>query len=652
MVREMIGGCCVCLDERGWNENPLVYCDGSGCNVAVHQACYGIVKVPSGPWFCCKCRSQERVARVKCELCPNKDGALKRTDTGGWAHVVCALYIPEVRFGDVGTMEPIIFSSIPHDRFMKACFICEENGRESRSVNGACMSCHKTGCKLSFHVTCAQSRRQLCEEASVNGHVQYVGYCSQHWPRRFNKQAPKDKDISTNSSDLLDEKKNPSGNKRGRVRTDSTSSTNSVDVQQKSTRGRKPKQIDTSPDSKAKDKSEDVSPVKGNNEGKRKDEDSGGKSKSSSSQSKHIDHNANSYGSMSNEKIKGSSPLNTPVPVFHKNDKTDEESSGSSVVNNAEIISKRLEAKKRKLENEKEKEKIKKKQKLKVDIVENGKKKKLKVVESKKKNIIKEKEKNGDKKNKIPIPSKLGLVENGKVSSWDSVLPQNEETPDNFQDFLEHQWNESAHFIMSKAEHFDVASLLNCLHQLKADNLKLEKKLAQIQARRDRLLGVNARLAKSFTDNSHEDNNDNHIPLSAMLSKLNDNSSSKSSPPSTDFEIKESPETKELKKKRSVASPDLAMLAAASLKFESEREGREDRETSNERTIFDSELQSGERPPDLNDEPSISSLLIQPTVSHHKSNSLLNSSYNRMRKDQLNHANFFGDSIGQSSSKS
>ena len=35
--REMVGGCCVCADERGWDENPLVYCDGEGCNVAVHQ---------------------------------------------------------------------------------------------------------------------------------------------------------------------------------------------------------------------------------------------------------------------------------------------------------------------------------------------------------------------------------------------------------------------------------------------------------------------------------------------------------------------------------------------------------------------------------------------------------------------------------------
>jgi hypothetical protein len=36
-MKEMVGGCCVCSDERGWDENPLVYCDGQGCNVAVHQ---------------------------------------------------------------------------------------------------------------------------------------------------------------------------------------------------------------------------------------------------------------------------------------------------------------------------------------------------------------------------------------------------------------------------------------------------------------------------------------------------------------------------------------------------------------------------------------------------------------------------------------
>ncbi|XP_033639654.1 protein AF-10-like isoform X3 [Asterias rubens] len=192
-MKEMIGGCCVCGDERGWTENPLVYCDGQGCNVAVHQACYGIVTVPTGPWYCRKCESQERSARVRCELCPQREGALKRTDNGSWAHVVCALYIPEVCFGNVTTMEPILLSSVPHDRYNKSCCLCETKGREAKAAVGACMTCNKNGCRQSFHVTCAQQDGFLCEEAGqYNDNVKYTGYCSYH----YNK-LKKDKDIKT-----------------------------------------------------------------------------------------------------------------------------------------------------------------------------------------------------------------------------------------------------------------------------------------------------------------------------------------------------------------------------------------------------------------------------------------------------------------------
>ncbi|XP_015188942.1 PREDICTED: protein AF-10-like isoform X4 [Polistes dominula] len=183
-MKEMLGGCCVCSDERGWTENPLVYCDGQGCTVAVHQACYGIVTVPTGPWYCRKCESQERSARVRCELCPSKDGALKRTDQAGWAHVVCALYIPEVRFGNVTTMEPIILQLIPSERFSKSCYICEDQGRGSRANVGACMQCNKTGCRQQFHVTCAQALGLLCEEAgNYLDNVKYCGYCQHHYSK-------------------------------------------------------------------------------------------------------------------------------------------------------------------------------------------------------------------------------------------------------------------------------------------------------------------------------------------------------------------------------------------------------------------------------------------------------------------------------------
>ncbi|XP_019874241.1 protein AF-10-like isoform X1 [Aethina tumida] len=183
-MREMVGGCCVCSDDRGWSENPLVYCDGQSCNVAVHQACYGIVTVPTGPWYCRKCESQERSVKVKCELCPSKYGALKRTDNSGWAHVVCALYIPEVRFGNVTTMEPIQLQLIPQERFNKSCYICEEKGKPSNAAVGACMQCNKAGCKQQFHVTCAQGLGLLCEEAgNYLDNVKYCGYCQHHYSK-------------------------------------------------------------------------------------------------------------------------------------------------------------------------------------------------------------------------------------------------------------------------------------------------------------------------------------------------------------------------------------------------------------------------------------------------------------------------------------
>ncbi|XP_052752713.1 protein AF-10 isoform X8 [Galleria mellonella] len=182
--KDMIGGCCVCSDERGWPDNPLVYCDGNGCTVAVHQACYGIVTVPTGPWYCRKCESPETKGKVRCELCPSKSGALKRTDTGGWAHVVCALYIPEVRFGNVTSMEPIVLRLIPPERYNKTCYICQESGKSHRATAGACMQCNKSGCRLYAHVTCAQRLGLLCEEAgNYQDNVKYCGYCQHHYSK-------------------------------------------------------------------------------------------------------------------------------------------------------------------------------------------------------------------------------------------------------------------------------------------------------------------------------------------------------------------------------------------------------------------------------------------------------------------------------------
>ncbi|MFH4977036.1 hypothetical protein AB6A40_003745 [Gnathostoma spinigerum] len=189
----MLGGCCVCADENGWEANPLVYCDGPNCEVAVHQGCYGIIEVPEGEWYCAKCTdiiqrfrqnvnggNVEMPEPPRCELCPFGHGALKRTDTHGWAHVICALYIPEVRFGDVHSMDPVILSDVPIERFQHPCYICEERGDDKQAQQGACMSCNKPGCKKGFHVTCAQAEGLLCEEGGGSKNVKYCGYCVNH----------------------------------------------------------------------------------------------------------------------------------------------------------------------------------------------------------------------------------------------------------------------------------------------------------------------------------------------------------------------------------------------------------------------------------------------------------------------------------------
>ena len=106
-----------------------MFCDG--CNVAVHQACYGVMEIPEGVWLCRACESNTRSPpppgntgnitgatgtelyhlQPPCVLCPNFGGAMKPTSDPKygekWAHIACALWIPECSLRDPDLMEPI-----------------------------------------------------------------------------------------------------------------------------------------------------------------------------------------------------------------------------------------------------------------------------------------------------------------------------------------------------------------------------------------------------------------------------------------------------------------------------------------------------------------------------------------------------------------
>ncbi|CAI8040899.1 Protein AF-10 [Geodia barretti] len=73
---------------------------------------------------------------------------------------------------------------------MQACYLCEQKGQESHASYGAVMSCHKSSCRMAFHVTCAQKERLLCEEEDSrdSGSLVYCGYCANHYKKMIQKK--------------------------------------------------------------------------------------------------------------------------------------------------------------------------------------------------------------------------------------------------------------------------------------------------------------------------------------------------------------------------------------------------------------------------------------------------------------------------------
>ena len=177
--------CAICDDGDCENTNAIVFCDG--CDLAVHQECYGVPFIPEGQWLCRKCQLIGR-GTPTCIFCPNTDGAFKQTNSSRWAHLLCAIWIPEVSIGNSTFMEPVMdVEKVPKPRWKLTCYIC-------RQKMGACIQCGNKNCYIAFHVTCARRSKLFLKMKSSHGGPASIdasvlkAFCDKHVPADWRRE--------------------------------------------------------------------------------------------------------------------------------------------------------------------------------------------------------------------------------------------------------------------------------------------------------------------------------------------------------------------------------------------------------------------------------------------------------------------------------
>ncbi|RDA94459.1 hypothetical protein CP533_2238 [Ophiocordyceps camponoti-saundersi (nom. inval.)] len=200
--------CAICDQMEPFGEQHMSCRE---CRLTVHRNCYGVMDNRiQGKWTCDMCsndKSPQVSIQYKCVLCPveytewdfveqpklthhkkkmsekdrgrekqevqqarkaaefyrkkqeemnrpvNPREPLKRTADNNWVHVTCAVWTPEVKFGNAKALEPSEgIPSIPRSRYEETCQACRQKG-------GACVSCHQ--CRTPYHVECARQHGHL-----------------------------------------------------------------------------------------------------------------------------------------------------------------------------------------------------------------------------------------------------------------------------------------------------------------------------------------------------------------------------------------------------------------------------------------------------------------------------------------------------------
>ena len=189
MITNQQPNCCaVCNSVKDTDFNELIQCDS--CKVLVHAGCYGIEEKHDGTsvWRCSVCalvgndHSKEDsrpgfdlLSRPACALCPcvSRFQAMKPTEDNTYAHVTCAIWIPETHMSPRSEICGV--KKIRPARLALKCDICKVQ-------RGPCIQCSDKKCFASAHPLCARAKgwEMKILEDDESGGVTLKAFCLKH----------------------------------------------------------------------------------------------------------------------------------------------------------------------------------------------------------------------------------------------------------------------------------------------------------------------------------------------------------------------------------------------------------------------------------------------------------------------------------------
>lgn len=192
--------CTVCRNRESDDLNQILICDG--CEVAVHQNCYGIRSVPDGAWKCEACAQGLDPNHLICELClaigggifkpiknfqpifTSQDASslpdhwrfkrLRKHSPLAWGHVQCAKWLALAGLEKENGEGAIIQRPAKRADLEGHCYLCTRE-------KGATTKCSDSGCSVRFHILCAQKKAF----ALTTSNSRHQAYCEAHTPNKL-----------------------------------------------------------------------------------------------------------------------------------------------------------------------------------------------------------------------------------------------------------------------------------------------------------------------------------------------------------------------------------------------------------------------------------------------------------------------------------